>query len=48
MATMLGGKLLRTIGLACAKIEIVLMNLSYNLCRYVHLRRRGPSVPAAA
>ena len=44
----LGGKFVRTIGLARATMKIGLMNLTYNLCRYVHLRRRGVSVPAVA
>lgn len=44
----LGGKLVRTIGLARATVKIGLMNLSYNLKRYVYLNRRGVSAPVAA
>ena len=43
----LGGKRARTLGLARARLKIGLMNLAYNLCRYVHLCRRGGRVPAA-
>jgi len=43
----LGGKRVRTLGLARARMKIGLMNLAYNLCRYVHLCRRGGRVPAA-
>ena len=42
----LGGKRVRTLGLARAKIKIGLMNLAYNLCRYAQLCRRGVNVPA--
>ena len=44
----MGGKQLRTIGLARAMAKIGLMNLTYNLMRYLQLSRRGTSVPAAA
>jgi len=44
----LGGKKVRTLGLARAKVKIGLMNLAYNLCRYAQLCRRGVRVPAAA
>jgi IS5 family transposase len=44
----LGGKLVRTVGLARAAVKIGLMNLSYNLKRYAYLSRRGVSVPVAA
>jgi IS5 family transposase len=44
----LGGKLVRTIGLARATVKIGLMNLSYNLKRYAYLSRRGVSAPVAA
>lgn len=36
----MGGKLIRTIGLARAKTKIALRNLSYNIMRYLHLERR--------
>jgi len=45
----MGGKLVRTIGLARAMVKIGLMNLTYNLMRFLQRsRRRGTSVPAAA
>jgi len=44
----MGGKLIRTIGLARAQVKIGLMNLTYNLMRYLQLSRRGTSMPAAA
>lgn len=45
----MGGKLIRTIGLARAMVKIGLMNLTYNLMRFLQRsRRRGTSVPAAA
>jgi len=44
----MGGKLVRTIGLARATMKIGMMNLTYNLMRYVQLRRRGVSASAAA
>jgi transposase, IS5 family len=44
----MGGKLIRTIGLARAQVKIGLMNLTYNLMRYLQLSRRGANVPAAA
>lgn len=36
----MGGKLIRTIGLARAKTKIALMNLTYNIMRYLQLERR--------
>lgn len=44
----MGGKLVRTIGLARARIKIALMNLTYNLLRYLQLRRQGIGASAAA
>jgi IS5 family transposase len=44
----MGGKVVRTIGLARARLKIGMMNLTYNLCRYARLRRRGVSACAAA
>ena len=41
-------ELIRTIGLARAQVKIGLMNLTYNLMRYLQLSRRGTSMPAAA
>ena len=38
----MGGKLIRTIGLARAKTMIALMNLTYNIMRYLQLERRKP------
>jgi len=46
--TSLGGKLIRSIGLARAQVEIGLMNLTDNLMRYLQLSRQGTRVPAAA
>jgi len=43
----MGGKLIRTIGLARAKTKIALMNLTYNIRRYLHLERRKPRNPLA-
>ena len=40
----MGGKLVRTLGLARARIKIGLMNLTYNLLRYLQLRRQGVRV----
>jgi len=36
----MGGKLIRTIGLARAKTKIALRNLTYNIMRYLQLERR--------
>ena len=44
----MGGKLIRTIGLARAEVKIGLMNMTYNLMRYLQLTKRRESVPAAA
>ena len=44
----LGGKLVRTIGLARAEVKIGLMNLTYNFKRYLVLIRPGTGAPAAA
>lgn len=41
MANSMGGKLVRTIGLARAKMKIGLMNLVYNFCRLDQLKRLG-------
>lgn len=38
----MGGKLIRTIGLARAKTKIALMNLTYNIMRYLQLEKRKP------
>jgi len=38
-ATAMGGKLVRTIGLARAKMKIGMQNLVYNMSRFVHLER---------
>jgi hypothetical protein len=35
----MGGKIVRTIGLARAKFKIGMMNLSYNISRLVQLER---------
>ena len=43
-----GGKILRTIGEARAAVKIGLMNLVYNLRRFVFLEGRKSSAPAAA
>jgi IS5 family transposase len=40
----MGGHIVRTIGLARAKVKIGLMNLTYNLRRFVFLRRRDAQV----
>jgi transposase, IS5 family len=42
----MGGKLLRTIGLARAGLKIGMMNLTYNLMRYLQLQRQGIGAPA--
>jgi IS5 family transposase len=44
----MGGKLVRTIGLARAGVKIALMNLTYNLMRYLQLTKRRERVSAAA
>ncbi len=42
----MGGKLVRTIGIARARTKIGMMNLVYNMCRLVWLVRNGLPVPA--
>lgn len=44
----MGGKLIRTFGLVRAEVKIGLMNLTYNILRYIQLtkRRRGASAVA--
>lgn len=44
----MGGKLIRTIGLARADVKIGLMNLTYNLMRYLQLSKRREVAPVAA
>ena len=44
-ATAMGGKLVRTIGLARARMKIGMQNLAYNMCRFVHLQLM-PATPA--
>ena len=44
----MGGKLIRTIGLARAEVKIGLMNLTYNLARYLQLAKHGEGAPTAA
>lgn len=44
----MGGKLIRTIGLARAEVKIGLMNMTYNLMRYLQLAKRRERAPAAA
>jgi len=44
----MGGKLIRTIGLARAEAKIGLMNMAYNLMRYLQLTKRREGEPAAA
>lgn len=44
----MGGKLIRTIGLARARVKIGLRNLSYNLMRYLQLTKHRSGAPAAA
>jgi len=44
----MGGKLVRTIGLARAQVKIGLMNLTYNLMRYLQLTKHREGAPAAA
>jgi transposase, IS5 family len=38
-ATAMRGKIVRTIGLVRAKVKIGMQNLTYNMCRFVHLER---------
>lgn len=42
----MGGKFIRTIGLVRAKVKIGLMNLTYNLMRYLQLTKGREGVPA--
>jgi transposase, IS5 family len=42
----MGGKLLRTIGLANAKVQLGLKNLTYNLIRFTWLETRAAKAPA--
>jgi IS5 family transposase len=42
----MGGKLLRTIGLANAKVQLGLKNLTYNLIRFTWLETRAVKAPA--
>jgi transposase, IS5 family len=44
----LGGKLVRTIGLARTEVKIGLMNLTYNFKRYLVLIRPGIGAPSVA
>jgi IS5 family transposase len=44
----MGGKLIRTIGLARAEVKIGLMNMTDNLMRYLQLTKRREGAPAAA
>lgn len=44
----MGGKVIRTIGLARAEMKIGLMNLTYNLMRYLQLSKRRQGASAAA
>ena len=44
----MGGKLIRTIGLARAEVKIGLMNMTYNLMRYLQLTKRRERASAAA
>lgn len=44
----MGGKLIRTIGLARAEVKIGLTNMTYNLMRYLQLTKRRESAPAVA
>ena len=41
----MGGHLVRTIGIARARVKIALMNLAYNMCRYVLLCKRQIQAP---
>jgi len=40
MVSAMGGKLVRTIGIARAKVKVGLSNLTYNMQRYTGLERR--------
>lgn len=40
----MGGKFIRTIGLVRATTKIGLMNLTYNMMRYLHLEKRKPAL----
>jgi len=44
----MGGKFIRIIGLARATVEIGMMNLTYNLMRYLQLTKGRDGAPAAA
>ena len=44
----MGGKLIRTIGLARAEVKIGFMNMTYNLMRHWQLTKRREGAPAAA
>jgi len=44
----MGGKLVRTIGLARSEVKIGMMNMTYNLMRYLQLTKRRESASAAA
>jgi hypothetical protein len=44
----MGGKLIRTIGLARAEVKIGLMNMTYNLMCYLKLTKCREGAPAAA
>jgi len=41
-------KFIRTVGLAQAKVKIGLMNLTYNLVRYLRLTKDRAGAPATA
>jgi IS5 family transposase len=43
-----GGKLVRNLGLARAEVKVGLMNLTYNLMRYLQLTKHREGAPAAA
>ena len=44
----MGGKLLRTVGLAQAKVQLGLKNLTYNLMRFTWLETRAVKPDAIA
>ena len=44
----MGGKLIRTIGPACAEVKVCLMNMTYNLMRYLQFTKRRQGAPIAA
>jgi IS5 family transposase len=44
----MGGKRIRTIGLTRAEVKIALMNMTYNLMRYLQLTKRREGAPTAA